>query len=331
MVDGASRKCHLAPDIFLSLFSTTNSPQQSPGILYACQTPSEIVSLVISALRKHPFEVGVSPMRRRPINIIIGCPSAPKCRWTTCLKNRRTLLTRSFKCLDTISKTRLLEVLQDPRKPLGLHRRELENCLSRMLLHYGLQYHPPPHPPTPSRREKSVPLGFWMVAVSQAKMDAFNQFMADLLVISLLFCLRSFDYTNTNYYRCTTQFRFQDMQFYGANGVIPPNAATNVFLSASTITLFLGTQKNCVCRESSTMEDTGLLHGDPFPACARRYLHHRKNNAPPDTPTCTYYAYIGAAPKSVTRGNIVELLRATAKQIGFQWLGFFHTRLVLIP
>ena len=31
---------------------------------------------------------------------------------------------------------------------------------------------------------------------------------------------------------------------------------------------------------------------------------------------------MGAAPKSVTGGNIVELLQATAKQIGLQRLGF---------
>ena len=85
----------------------------------------------------------------------------------------------------------------------------------------------------PPRREKSVTLGFVMVAVSQAKLDAFDQWMTDLLVISLFLCLRSCDYTNTNYHRCTTQFCFQDMQFYSANGVIPPDAAANVFLAAS--------------------------------------------------------------------------------------------------
>ena len=71
------------------------------------------------------------------------------------------------------------------------------------------------------------------------------------------------------------------------------------------------------------MEDTGLIHGDPVPACAQRYLHLRKNNASPDTHICNYYVSMGAAPKSVTGTNIVEILRATAKQIGFQRIGFF--------
>ena len=101
-------------------------------------------------------------------------------------------------------------------------------------------------------------------------------------------------------------------------------------MEASAITMFLNTQKNCVRRESSTMEATGLLHGYPVPACARRYLHIWRNNVPPDTPICAYYVSVGAAPKYLTGSNIVDLLRARAKQIGFQWLGFTHTILVSI-
>ena len=61
------------------------------------------------------------------------------------------------------------------------------------------------------------------------------------------------------------------------------------------------------------MEATGLLHGDPVPDCARRYLHLWNNNAPPNTPICTYYVSMGAAPKSMTGTNILEILWATAK------------------
>ena len=105
MADDVSQQFHLAPDTLLYLFSTTYSPQQSPGMGHACHPPFKIVSLVISALRKQPFEVDMSPVRRRPRNIMTGCPSAPKCRWPTFLKTRRTPLSRSFKCLDTGSVT----------------------------------------------------------------------------------------------------------------------------------------------------------------------------------------------------------------------------------
>ena len=185
-----------------------------------------------------------------------------------------------------------------------------------MLRHYGFQ-DPPPW------IEKVVPLGFVMLAIAQSKPYAFDQCVADLLVIALFFCLRSCEYTKTNSHRRKTQFRFQDVQFHDANGVMPPDAAVNLFLEASAITLFLDTQENSVLRESYTMESTGLLHGYPVQSCSQRYIHLWKNNAPPDTPICAYYVFIGVDTKSVTGENIAELLRATAKQIGFQRLGFF--------
>ena len=74
------------------------------------------------------------------------------------------------------------------------------------------------------------------------------------------------------------------MQLHEADNVIPLDAAANVFRAALVITLFLNTQNNCVRGESSTMEATDLLHGDPVPTCVRRYLHLQKENALPDTP-----------------------------------------------
>ena len=205
-----------------------------------------------------------------------------------------------------IAKTHLLEGRRDPQKPLGSHSRELDKRLSSMLHHFFFQ-------DIPSRREKAVPLGFVMVAVAQARLDAFNQYMADLLVITLLFCLRYCEYTKTNTHSLKAQFCFQDMQFHDTNGVILTDTAANVFLVASAINPFLNNQKNCVPGETTTMEATGLLHGEPVQFCARRYLHLHKNNDPPNTPICNYYILVGATPKSVTRRNIVELLWATAK------------------
>ena len=114
--------------------------------------------------------------------------------------------------------------------------------------------------------EKAFPLDFVMVAIAQAKPDSFEKCMAGLTVIYLFFCLRSFKYTNTNSHRHMTRFRFQDTQFNDANGVIPPDAAANMFLAASAVTLLLETQDNCVRGESSTTEATGLLHGETSPS-----------------------------------------------------------------
>ena len=149
----------------------------------------------------------------------------------------------------------------------------------------------------PPWREKAVPLDFLMVAVAESKMDDFDQFRADLLVITLLFRLRSFEYGKTNSHLSTTQFRFQDIQFHDANGVIPPHAAADVFLAALAITLFIDTQYNCVCRKFSTMEAIDLLHGDPVPACACRYLYLWINNAPPQSSNLCLLFFCGCCPK----------------------------------
>ena len=113
------------------------------------------------------------------------------------------------------------------------------------------------------------------------------------------------------------------MQFHDEDGVIPAEAPAKVFLAASAITLNLDTQKKCVCRESCTMEATGLPYGDTVTAAAYCYLHLRLRDAPPDTTIFTYYAAPGAAQKSVTGSNIVFHLCATSRKIGFQRLGFY--------
>ena len=164
MAYDASIKFHLVPDIFVFIFSTSYSPQQYTGMCHACHLPSKIVSLVISALCKQPFEVGMSLVKIISRSIATGCPSAPKCRCTTCLRTRRTPLSRFFRCLikgsitDTtphgcpvsrqtrllwsgvlISENRLLEGRRDPRKQLGSHSQDLYKHLSCMLCHYDFQ------------------------------------------------------------------------------------------------------------------------------------------------------------------------------------------------
>ena len=70
------------------------------------------------------------------------------------------------------------------------------------------------------------------------------------------------------------------------------------------------------------MEATGLPHGDPITAAARRYLRLGLYDAPPNTPICAYYVALGAAQKLVTGSNIVFHLCSPARKIGFQRLGF---------
>ena len=85
----------------LSTFSSTYFPLHSPVLWRTCHPPSEIVSCVISALRKHAFEVDISSVRKRPGSTGTGWTSAPKCRSTTHLRTQKSPLWKSFKCLES--------------------------------------------------------------------------------------------------------------------------------------------------------------------------------------------------------------------------------------
>ena len=113
------------------------------------------------------------------------------------------------------------------------------------------------------------------------------------------------------------------MQFHGPSGVIPLDAPTQDFLDALAVTLFLDTQKNCIRGESITMEASGLDNGDGVVAAARRYLHLRDHNAPPETPICAYFIPDSPLPTSISSRHVTFTLREEARKIGFQKLGFF--------
>ena len=137
------------------------------------------------------------------------------------------------------------------------------------------------------------------------------------------FCLCSFEYTKTASHRRTVQFRLKDLQIHDKHSITPHDAPDHIFLSTKAITLSLDTQKNSVRGESSSMEATGVLHGDPVSAAARRYLHLRANHAPPNTPICSYYPTISLSPQPIKSRQITSLLRLHAAKIGFQRLGFY--------
>ena len=107
MADDASRKFELYLTDFLSTFSSNYLPLQSPGSWHTCHPPSEIVSLVISALRKHAFEADTSPVTKLPGSTETGWPSAPKCRTTTHSRTQKYPLWKSFKCLESGFMTKL--------------------------------------------------------------------------------------------------------------------------------------------------------------------------------------------------------------------------------
>ena len=176
-----------------------------------------------------------------------------------------------------IAEVHLLEVLPDPRKPSCSSSKDLDKRLSRMLRHYSYQE-------PPSRREKKIQQGLVMSIAASPLKSAKARCTVDIIIIVLFFCLRSCEYSKTNSYRRTTQYRMQEIQFHNQAGIIPKDDPDKIFLAADAVTLFLDTQKNSVRGESVTMEATRLQHGDPVVAAARRFIHLRNYNAPPDTP-----------------------------------------------
>ena len=141
--------------------------------------------------------------------------------------------------------------------------------------------------------------------------------MGDLIQIVLYFCLRSCEYTKTNSQKCTTQFRFRDLQFHDASGILPIDAPVLRIRRPKVVTLYLDTQKNSVRGESITMEATGIAFGCAVGAAAERFLNLRLHCVDLDTPICTYFSSGMIEGSSVTSRQVVAILRFWAGHIGF--------------
>ena len=145
---------------------------------------------------------------------------------------------------------------------------------------------------------------------------------ADLIRISLFFCLHSCKFTKTQSHRRTIQFLFQDIQFYNEEVAIQQEVPDKHFLYTCAVTLFLNTQKNFVRGESTTMDATDLKHRNSVSVAARRFLHLQKNSADPESLKCNYYPDYSSTSRFVTRSQVIKLLRLHTAKIGFQRLGF---------
>ena len=174
MADNASRQFDLNKKAFLSFSSSQYSPQ-SAGSWIVFHQPTSMVSSVICALRKLPFAAVTCQTSAQLLSMQTSGPSAPTSASSIFLITLTTQWSRSFKCLDTVSRngsyykkssvradtvyllwraistTHLLEGQRDPRKPLGLATRELDLRLSRQLIYYSFL-------DQPAHQEKEMPL-----------------------------------------------------------------------------------------------------------------------------------------------------------------------------
>ena len=101
MADDASRRFALCPNSFMSFFNRKYTPTQSPCSWTLCHPPIEVLSSVISALRKQQFaEVTYHPPAPTP-STPNGPTSAPTSKSTTACKTILSRPSKSFKCMDT--------------------------------------------------------------------------------------------------------------------------------------------------------------------------------------------------------------------------------------
>ena len=227
-------------------------------------------------------------------------PYAPTSSWTTCLITWTSQLSKCFRCTDT----RAIMVPSTPKllssgwtwlqrhdriSPRPTFWRDAKNrailpghtqeiSISTTLACSGtlLYQYPPTH------RDKYTPLGFFMTASAAANPTCqLAQCTADLIQISLFFCIGSCKYTNMQPHKRTVQLCYHDLKFHDKNSIIPQNAPANLFLRTNVINLFLDNQEYCVLGESTTMEATNLDHNNPLSTTACRFPHLQETDTTP--------------------------------------------------
>ena len=101
MADDASRRFALCPNSLISSFNRKYTPLKSQYSWTLCHPPTEVLSSVISALRKQHFaEVTYHPPAPAP-STTNGPPSVPTSKLTTACKTILSQPSKSFKCMDT--------------------------------------------------------------------------------------------------------------------------------------------------------------------------------------------------------------------------------------
>ena len=171
-----------------------------------------------------------------------------------------------------------------------------------------------------------MPLGLVVASAKSYTETAKGRFQGDLIQIALYFCLGSCEYTK-KFHKRTTQFRFRDLQFHDASGILHFYASALCIRQATEVTLYLDIQKNSIRGESITMEEAGITFGCTVGAAAERLLHLRLHYVELDTPICNYFSSGGSEVSSVTSLHVVASLFLWMGHICFKRLGFRPTEI----
>ena len=193
----------------------------------------------------------------------------------------------------------------DPRLDFGGN---VDFRITRMLKAYSKE-DPPPN------RVKPVPIPVIrrVMVVAIASADPFNIALADMICIAFFFLLRPGEYAIST--SESTPFELKDVQLFRGQRRLDLNTALDAeLLSATFASLTFNKQKNSVRGEVVGHAPSGANDLCPAKAIARRVLHLRRHNAPPNTPLAHVYTDTGI--QRIKPADITIAIRLAVTYLG---------------
>jgi hypothetical protein len=139
--------------------------------------------------------------------------------------------------------------------------------------------------------------------------------IANMIALAFFFLLRPGEYTGTK--SESTSFRLQDVQLFQGSVRLNLDTATDSALLAATFaSLTFTDQKNGVRGEVIGLAQSGDPNFSPTICLARRVIHLRSHNAPPNTSLATFFQTASSTNKPITSADITATLRAACAILG---------------
>lgn len=198
----------------------------------------------------------------------------------------------------------------DPRKNLN---GAIDFRIQRQLSCYTKQ-DPPPN------RVKPIPVPILMniMATALIAATAFSVCVADMIAVAFFFLLRPGEYTGSS--SESAPFRLADVQlFHGQLRLDLATATDAALLSATFASLTFTTQKNGVLGEVVGLAHSGNPQFSPTICLARRVIHLRQHNAPPNTPLASYWNATSHTLVPLKPADITATLRMICTLLGPQF------------
>ena len=169
----------------------------------------------------------------------------------------------------------------------------------------------------PPNRVKPIPVPILqqVLAVALMGVSAFNIAVADMIAIAFFFLLRPGKCAGSS--TESAPFRLADVQlFQGPVRLDLETASDTALLSASFASLTFTTQKNGVRGEVIGLAHSGNPQFSPTLCIARRVIHLRRHNAPPETPLASVFIAQRQTFQPIKPSDITDVLRIACTAMG---------------